>query len=161
MNSLSILIYVVGIAEKIENNIGGAGVISALLLIGFTFAYAVTLVLGSGTDSYNASERETANTFKPFAKSGLRWSIVLVVVLSFLNFFFPTKQTMILIAASEVSEKIVTSEMAQKALNSTVSGLTQVGGVSSDALLLLKTYIAKEQAELSKELAGNLMKDIK
>lgn len=149
MNSLSILIYIVGVAEKIEQNIGGAGLISAILVVLFAIFYCVAVANSVGNSEYYQSDRELAARFIPSLKSGLRWSIVLAVVLSLMNFFFPTKQTMIMIAASEVSEKIITSEAAQNALN-------QVGGVSSDAMNLLKSYIAKEQAEIAKELADTI-----
>ena len=146
MNSLSIMIYVVGVAEKLQDNIGGAGFLVGVLCVLFAIGYAIAIGNSVGTSDYNKYDRELANRFIPGLKSGLRWSISIAVILSLLNFLFPTKQTMIMIAASEVSEKIITSETAQSALN-------QVGGVSADAMTLLKTYIAKEQAELTKEIA--------
>lgn len=152
MNSLSLLIYVVGVAEKIEGNIGGFGFLSFILLAVSIIGYVICMVYSYDQSSYSKNEREIAIGIKPFLKSAIRYSTALAIVLALINFFFPTKQTMILIAASEVTETVITSETAQKAL-------AEVGGVGSEAAGLLKSYIAKEQAKIAKELAGLAIKE--
>lgn len=172
MNSLSILIYLVDVIESIGNALMPLTIFSISFAILSGIAYVISVLNSLGTNSYYASERATAEQFKPYALKGFKWAISLLVIFGLVNVAIPSKQTMILIAASEVSEFLITSEAGQKAINSTVngaqsainstvSGLTQVGGVSSDALNLLKSYIAKEQAEITKELTGSLVKDIK
>lgn len=153
MNSLSLLIYIVGVAEKIEQNIGGLGFFSFMFAAVSIIGYVASVIVGSGTSKLYEDERATANNVKPFFKKALRYSTALAIVVALINLAFPTKQTMILIAASEVTETVITSPAAQKALS-------EVGSVGSEAAGLLKSYIAKEQAKIAKELAELAKKEI-
>lgn len=102
---------------------------------------------------FNEDMFEAASALTPIATRAFKTASYSLVFCLVLNFLFPTKQTMILIAASEVSETVIKSETAQKALS-------EVGGVSSDAVNLLKSYIAQEQAEIAKQMAETVKETI-
>lgn len=145
MNGLSILIYVVGLAEKVEMLLPNffPGILMVMGLSGFGYLAA----------KFNEDTFKEFSGIAPIAARAFKTASYSLAFCLVLNFLFPTKQTMILIAASEVSETVIKSETAQKALS-------EVGGVSSDAVNLLKSYIAQEQAEIAKQMAETVKETI-
>lgn len=155
MNTLSWVIYLVGFVEKIGLHISvplvfsfAIGIISG---IGFVFlkffkADEPNIYYGDNAEAKLKKHLDFSDTMLAFSGKIFKYAAAIWVFFAFVNVVVPTKQIMILIAASEVSETVITSEAAQKTLN-------EVGGVGAEAIGLLKTYIAKEQASIAKELA--------
>jgi len=102
MNDLSILIYLTSLVGKASNILGAVLFFGGLLVsIGVVFYFACA-------DEYDAAE-------KSFRKLYPRFTAVWVFC-GLLYLAIPTQDAMYAIAASEVGEEIVQSEVAGKAL---------------------------------------------
>lgn len=139
MNSLSLLIY----AVELVSNIGATSVV-------FTWLGAILfVVLGFIRIVFYFDEGIKDIEFRKQATAFLRWwhrAATAVLVVSVIGqVFMPTRQTAVMIAASEVAEVVIKSEEAKTVMK-------DVTGLGQDAVGLLKTYIQTEQKKLMDEL---------
>lgn len=130
MNSLSILIYLIGVIESLNNifPVIGMGCILAIIMICFGH-----LVEGL--------------RIKPPYSGIIKKLVITLCVICALNVVIPDKKYVILIAASEVGEKMIDSENGKK-----------LTGLSGDTIDLLRVYIKQQtdqiRNEVSKEITG-------
>lgn len=107
MNLLTIFLYLADIFGNLQ------GVLIMFALIGGA-VIAIAVVMGA----INASESrgEEREVHKAFAKKAATWSWA-VLVLAILSAIIPSKDTMYLMAGSEVGEMVVTSDAAKEVVN--------------------------------------------
>lgn len=82
--------------------------------------------------------------FSPYAIKFMKYPAIVFCIGVFLMAVVPKKEYMIMVAASEVGEMVVKSETIQ-------SASTELGGLSKDAISLLRTYISVETEKLVSE----------
>lgn len=141
MNSLSLLIY----AVELITNIGWW---TTFCLGVFPILMIVTLVVWAFSTEEAERRQNTAEVIAARTASARYWRnwwIAGFIVAAILNTVVPSRQTTIMIAASEVAEIVVKSEQAQ-------SVMKDVTGLGADAVGLLKTYIQSEQTKLMDEI---------
>lgn len=152
MNSLSWLIIFIGIFDNITSWSNYLSLWSFCLLMA-TFAAFVLLVAVVYLD-YNLRKEQPdfipffEEKVKPLFKKAFYIFGVAFLVTSFFNMVVPKKEYMILAASSEIGEMVINSEAVQ-AVN------TEIGGLSKDAIDLLKTYIQVETNKFKDEIAKN------
>jgi len=105
MNSLSWLVYFIGVI----GNAGAFFVIMWFILICIFLLGSVGFGL-SLMESYDDECRIIKSNYKTFCK----WTVPVFVILSVFSIFLPSRQTMLIIAASEIGERVVTNETVQK-----------------------------------------------
>lgn len=101
MNSLSWILYFADVLSKAGSLFGGLG---GVLL----FVSVVCIIPGFLVEWRNSDEPETARSRKAFT----RISLIGIPLASFMilaSIFIPSKETMYMIAASEVGETVMTS----------------------------------------------------
>jgi hypothetical protein len=119
MNTLSWLIYFAGISES--------------LIILFTIL-GILLTIGSLFMMMVSADPETKSDEK-FNKP-IRWTLISGITFLVLLVFVPNQKTIMLIATSEIGEKVVKSE--------------QVANIADPSIALLKAWIEKQTKELNK-----------
>lgn len=123
MNNLSWFIYLVQVADDARGVLQFAcGVLLFVALMALIFAPILLSVL----DDLNAI---------PTAKRVAKGCVVALVVMGTVFIITPSRQTLLLIAGSEIGERVVKSD--------------QVTSVVNPGLDLLKSWIAKETARLN------------
>lgn len=139
MNSLSWFIY--GVYLVNATNITIAFVLGVLFIVGMLKLFGVTQIQqykkineSGGDYSSNYGYVTVGDRISASIKSLVIWRSILAVV----DIFIPSKQTMILIAASEVGEKLADNQ--------------KVGQIIDPSLDLLKTWIEKEKNDLLKSM---------
>lgn len=75
-----------------------------------------------------------------------------IVIATLFVVFIPSRQTTIMIAASEVAEIVIKTEEAKEVMDGAKGALKEVSGLSSDAVGLLKQYIQNETKQLAAEM---------
>lgn len=129
MNSLSWYIYLAGVADAV-------GRIAAFFAICGGFAYLVfmiTMAFYLGDVEIESKDRDSGLR----VRSGVSWLAAPILIVTIpVAIFMPTKQTMVLIAGSELGEMAIKSE--------------QVQGVVNPGMDLIKAWIAKETDKLKK-----------
>jgi len=128
MNNLSYLIYLAGVINNIGNTVGGISTIATLAAIVSSIAYVLSVIF--------AGDR-TADVATPLAAKTMKISIPLAVVVSFLFAIIPNRQTVMLIATSEVGDQLIANE--------------KVNGVIDPSIELLKAWIAKTTQDFKQE----------
>lgn len=109
MNNLSWFIY---LAELIPS-IRGSIIIWAFLAIILLAIYS--LFIGHKIDmAYHNDDDNYRDTLKSRLASVLKKAVVTIIVLWTVAILLPSKQTLYMIAASEVGEKVATSPQAQE-----------------------------------------------
>lgn len=145
MNSLSWLILLIGVVEKASGTILFILVVSVLVAGLSGIATIMSL-----TDQKDYGRGPEAIDF--FVRKILKSSIITFSVAILLNAVMVDKEYLIMIAASEVGERVMTSETAQKMGQ-------QVTGLSGDATDLLRVYIQNETKKIEKEMIDSIPKD--
>jgi len=124
MNTLSILIYLAGVAQTLT------------VVLGFSIAAAAVILsvamLVSAT-AYNNQGREDANKWRNKAI----WSLIVMLPLLSIT---PSRQTVLLITASEMGERLVTSDT--------------VGQITDPSMRLVQVWIQRETERLLAESAS-------
>lgn len=124
MNMISLFLYSIDVIPTLSHVIGWVTVVLASLMVTITFLCSIN----------SSSEEDFRTNFSKYAKPLIKYivagTIIFVVI--------PTKQTMVLIAASEMGERLVKSQ--------------QVQAILDPSLELLQTYIKKETENLKKSL---------
>lgn len=144
MNSLSLLIYAVELISNI-------GYYSFYFSIWSAVGVAIAVVIWLFSLDHNI-ENDTQTAMRA---GSVRWRnrfiVVFVIAMAF-NILMPSRQTAIMMAASEVAEVVVKSEEAKEVMNGAKGAMKEVAGLSSDAVGLLKQYIQNETKKLADEL---------
>lgn len=131
LNGLSWLVYLIGVVDSVGFVLGLFAFISVISFLFFMVIYVLARVI----------DPEEWKGEVPFSQELVRGTAVKMIGLSLfiilLDVALPTRQTMILVAGSEIGERVVKSE--------------QVKGIIDPATDLLKTWIEKETARFKKE----------
>lgn len=127
MNTLSIFIYLTQVLTNLHMVIG------FLLLIGFSSAVIILFAWILMADHYGF--KPACDFYKPWLA---RW-LVPMSIITIIHVVLPSRETAILIASSEVGEKIVTSD--------------KVSTVVDPGVKLLKTWIEKETNDLQSSIS--------
>lgn len=125
MNTLSVLIYFAGVSEYIRDFSNTLLGVLAVSLIPVMLFVCVTVT----TD-----DDENFKAYWSFIKSKIKYYVMLFVFAVFISIFVPTKNTIMLIAASEFGEIAMRSE--------------QMTSIVNPSFELLKTWIDATTQEL-------------
>jgi len=106
MNSLSVLIYLADISTSVSVVSFALGAIGLIVCAAVTIGYLVT------TDEDSAEEVRG----HLFCGKALKRVVPITAILFFVGLFTPSKEGIYLIAASEVGEEVVKSDVAKKSL---------------------------------------------
>ena len=149
MNSLSWLIYLAGMVGSFTHFLIGVEMVTFILFISsfitWLFSrYATAECADNFANRHSSSQIEVdfyASTTE-IALKVLKTAIILFVSTSLLDIVIPTRQTIILIAASEFGEKMINNkELTDK-----------VSSVVDPSIELLQTYIKKETLDVKKQI---------
>ncbi|AGR47899.1 hypothetical protein PHIM7_202 [Sinorhizobium phage phiM7] len=150
MNSLSLLIYAV---ELITNLSTAAWYIFPIFTTVTLILFIIRLVVESDREKIeNEKELVSFDAFANRLRYYRRWTQWVAIVAVIMLVVVPNRQTTIMIAASEVAEVVVKTEEAKAVMYGAKGAIKEVGGLSSDAVGLLKTYIQTETKKLADEL---------
>jgi hypothetical protein len=114
MNNLSWLLYAVDVLDNLNILTRLVDVLGGIVFLGLTFAYAVN---SEGSDT-----EKKGRTLKAIAK-WLKVDATVVIVAVILSVIVPSKQTVLLIAASEVGERVLTNEKVTSIIDPSVEYL--------------------------------------
>lgn len=109
MNNVSLWLYLIDIIPSIAATVGGFSALFLIVSI-FTFLIAAGHKSTVSEDHYNY---DFYNYWVNFAKP----NIAIFAILLFVCFLVPSKETLYLIAGSEIGETVVTSEYGQEMLD--------------------------------------------
>lgn len=132
MNTLSWLLYGAETAEKVGVTAGVAGLIGLGLIPG-------SFIAAAWVHDFMTEDERVLSKVRAKWKLGL----TVTIIASALWAVAPSKQTIMLIAASEVGEQVLSSEQAQ-----TIGG--EAGQLATDSLRVLRKFI-NEQLEGEQE----------
>lgn len=139
MNNLSILIYLSGVTGTLASFLTFVTVVFGLLGV---VSLLIWLVSHDETDTYNRRlEGEALAGRRETRKSSWKWFwrfCGLFVFVGSLASFIPSRQTVLLIAASEMGERVLNHE--------------RVNQVIDPGIDLLKTWMEKEKLDLQKSM---------
>lgn len=132
MNGLSWFIYLSNIVNTISS---WASVLSVFIgIIYFIFMVVMSCLLIEPTARRNDKDLKDIIEIKTF-RSSISWLVMPILVVCIpLALLVPDRQTMLLIAGSEMGQRVVQSE--------------QVKGIVDPGLDLVKSWIAEETAKL-------------
>jgi len=136
MNGLSWMIYLANIASGLSVFLGWLIAISIMLTILLT----LTTLVANFAEGVNAS-----NEFK---RQSQKWATrfgILFLVFGTLETFTPNRQTVLLVAASEIGQRVMTSERMAQVEN-------RVAGIVDPSLELLNTYISQQTQSIRQEM---------
>lgn len=149
MNSLSWLIYLAGATGSLSGFLTFVVVVLALLTAMLTLVALFTL---DETDKYGdlLSEAELNNVRRTHGvsrRSAIRFGI-LFLVLGTATSLLPDRKTVLLIAASEIGERMLTSDRMARLEN-------RVASVVDPSLELLNTWINQQTESIRREMESN------
>lgn len=136
MNSLSWMLYIIDIAARFSLIIGPLLAITAILVL---LPLAVCHFFYEEYYDYNESGHRIYQRKYPGRHISWhgRWVFPIWFLLFFMILFIPSKETMLMIAASQIGEQIIQLEEVQK-----IGG--DVGGLASDTIELLRQNIQEQ-----------------
>lgn len=129
MNSLSWLIYFAEAVDTFGKMLGTALFISIFALM----AASAALVIGHVEDEPVISS---------FGKRLAKWTLSILFIGSILSVITPSRQTVLLIAASEIGERVMTSDRVQ--------------GVIDPSVELLQTWIRQQTQSIQREMQQSI-----
>lgn len=129
MNGLSWVIYLAGIANGLSTVLGMLAFLSIVSMLIATIWFFVI--------SFNPNVKDVLDS-TPYFKSFRAWAVTCGILFNLLFYFIPDRQTIILIAGSEIGQKVAQSD--------------QVKGIVDPGMDLLKSWIANETAKLQPPL---------
>jgi len=139
MNNLSWMIYLAGVSESLAGFFVFITVIFAILT---AIATIVSVVNAVETDAYNRRYSDNTLTYKrSLKKSAFKIAItafICMIIAGSTSALLPSRQTVLLIAASEIGERVVTSERAQSVIDPSVD--------------LLKTWMQRETQIIQQQM---------
>ena len=140
MNSLSLLIYIIGVVEGMGiafRFMAGIGTVGLIISVIWWFA----IIAEKGGYNEEAMEGQRPNLKK------LRLVVVPLFIFGWLGcIFFPSQRTVILMASSEIGEKLVNSDTMKNLANDTAKDIIK------PSVELLNVWIKKETDSLKKEM---------
>lgn len=125
MNSLSWLIYLAEVVDTFGKMLGTALFVSIFALM----AASAGIVIGH-------VEEESA--ISSFGKRLAKWTLGVLLIGSIFFVITPSRQTVLLIAASEIGERVMTHERAQRVIDPSVE--------------LLQTWIRQQTQTIQREI---------
>ena len=147
MNSLSFLIYL----AEISRNIGvffGFGIVACVVL---TAAFCVLYCSSSGTRNYQGpfpkEELEENAANMKIATKYMKIFFIMTIVFGILESIIPSRETVLLIAASEISEKIINTPEVKNVIDPSVD--------------LLKSWITLQNIEIKNQIESTLKSSTK
>lgn len=137
MNSLSWLLYAADVAGTIKTS---GGLLAVFGLAGAVCAYPASFMAGE-TWSWNTEEENAVARARPaqIQKVAKSVAIASLVVLG-IGALLPSRNTIMLIAASEVGETMLASEEVQR-----LGG--EAGALAKDSLTVLRKFITEQLDE--------------
>ena len=136
MNGLSWLIYLANIGSNVSGFLLFAGGVAGILLAGCIIARFVTAIVSSDEATNDAT---VANKFWEIIRPWFRTIIIVFFVLQIGARTIPDRQTVLLIAASEIGQRMLESKEVKDVVNPSVE--------------LLTTWMKKETMGLQEEIA--------
>lgn len=106
MNSLSWFLYMADVLPSLS---WAVAILS--IVVG-----AVSLLCMAFISDHTTTEERSAGVFRK-TMVGMTWAVILSVLLFFVSFLVPSKETIYLIAGSEAGEYVATTPQAQEILN--------------------------------------------
>lgn len=142
MNSLTLLIYLIHVADQLRGVVGGTLLITVLGFAVWLLVVGINFLI-EDDDGEDRSEigRRWFVTWLGWAKHA---ALPIVIVTLLITVFIPNRQTMLLMAGSQIGEKLATSD-----------GVRSVVDPSVD---LLKAWIKNETTKLVIEETGSKKK---
>lgn len=165
MNSLSWLIYAIGLFENLRAwASGGFGFLVFMAILISLFGYGFSMFANVSPKGYSESEGEyesrlsISGSFSKITKKVAIFSVVIAGFMMMVNIVVPKKETMMYIAASEIGGRIAQNEVFQKnaleALEGSKDAIKGVGsfggemlGLSQDSVKLLRSYMQDQIKE--------------
>lgn len=154
MNSLSIIIYLISILDA------STGYVRPLLFISTVFivlSFLIVTISNLVVSSYAADgDSDALNWFQTgylYAKQVCKVSLTIWIITSLFSIFVPSKQYAVLIAASEIGERMLQTEEAQKFAK-------DITGLSGETTELLRTYIRQQTLEIKTQITDQLNQDM-
>ena len=144
MNSLSILLYIIGLVGSFHSGI--AFLIFASLIIGL--ASFVSYLMRADITYPKWTEEKKSQIWNLHIDI-LKKSMIVFFICFGLKIVIPSEKTISLIAASEISERVIMSKTGQEVGNKILSPTVE----------LLNTFIEKHTTEMKKEI--QILKDKK
>jgi hypothetical protein len=139
MNNLSWMIYLAGVSESLASFFAFITVIFAIVA---AISAIVSVVNAVETDPYNRRYCDDTVAYKrSLKKSAFKIAIttfVCMIIAGSTSALLPSRQTVLLIAASEIGERVVTSERAQSVIDPSVD--------------LLKTWMQRETQIIQQQM---------
>lgn len=137
MNFLSWILYLADVSESLKGWLQFFAVLATFAVFIAAMCVAFIMSFISEAKGKNGNHKEEIDFLTAVRdglfKTTLRYSVPIFLVMFLLGAFIPSKQTFMLIAASEVGEDVILSPAAG-----------EVGEVAMDSLRLLKDYINKQ-----------------
>jgi uncharacterized membrane protein len=130
MNSLSLLLYGISTLLQLQNFL----IVVIFALIAFTVIFGFLYAVAADNDDDTTKQA-----------TWLKRTLTATFIAGFMLVFLPSQKFLVLIAASEVGEMAYNQPAVQNSLN-------QLGGLSSDAVNLLKLYIESESKKFLEEM---------
>jgi len=132
MTSLSWFIYFASLVNSISNVFAMAAIVLIVLFC------ASFIMHGIMNDNVSRNDKETLDANYKYVKSIRRPLYWLIPIFIFISIVVPSRDTLILIAASEIGQKVVFSEQMQNAL--------------SPSGELIQTWIKNETQKIQSEI---------
>lgn len=136
MNELSWFVYIAQVLPNLGVTMAFSALISIVMMIGF-YVYGMT-ARSDGTRYPSLYPQARENGMKVLSTLHKIWWIPIVIL--FLSTLIPSKQTLYMIAASQIGEQVIQLEEVQK-----LGG--DVGGLASDTIELLRQNIQEQLTE--------------
>lgn len=137
MNSLSWLLYAADVADNIKTT---GGMVAVFSTIGGLAAFGLSFILAEpfsfDSEETKAEKRGVGKAIRATSKT----FIIIGVSLITIGTLLPSRETMMLIAASEVGETVLASDQAQK-----IGG--EAGALATDSLKVLRKFINDQLGE--------------
>lgn len=146
MNSLSFLIYFISVVESVHNGIGWILIPAFILSLASLIAITIGKFSSMDQDWRKSGDWEGwSNITLPYIKTTFQISLFIWLSMLVILTILPKKEYMIMIAASEIGERIIESPQGQ----SVVDGVTSL---TSESTELLRSYIKLETTKIKEQL---------
>lgn len=136
MNSLSWLIYIIGMVEPLKDFLLFLAIFTGLA---FLVTFLACGILVSDISSFDRDGEQKKKDIIARYKGYRKKLIPVFIAVAILGILIPKKETMILIAASEIGHQVITSDSLRSAL--------------SPSGELIQTWIKNETQRLQAEIA--------
>lgn len=128
MNNLSLLIYF----ASVVGSVGHMLAVALIILMLATVALAITTAIAFGDNH--------SDDFKALSVKFLKRCVTSVVIIALVLSFLPDRKTVLMIAASEMGQKLILNPSVQQVVDPSIE--------------LLTTWMKNETAEIKKKMEG-------